>query len=334
MTLAAPSGSGRRLPWILTVLALATAVVTYCLVILGSTVRVTESGMGCPGWPLCYGQLGPIDRFHAVMEQSHRYVVALVTVLVVLTAIAAWRMAREHRAVVVPAIAAVGVIAIQIVLGAITVFTHNAPVTVALHLLFGLIVLAVTWVTAAACLVPWRPAVGRRLSPLGYGAVACTFVLMISGSLVVDGGATYACPSWPFCAPHGVAGPLLAIQYAHRLTVLVTSVFIALLAMHAARRWRAVPGARLVADLVAVVLLTQVAVGGLVATLSAPAGLQDLHLALAAAIWVMVVVLATIGWLTGADSISVRSLRPGAKISPSTVGTGRNMGGSPSPEEG
>ena len=308
MSTAAPSPSGRRPPAILAALALATGVVTYFLIILGSTVRVTESGMGCPGWPLCYGQLGPIDHFHALLEQSHRYVVALVTVLVVLTAVAAWRLARDRRSVVVPATAALGVIAIQIALGAITVITHNAPITVALHLLFGLIVLAVTWVTVAAVFVVRRPTAGRRLGPLGYATVGLTFVLLISGSMVVDGGATYACPSWPFCTAHGIAAPLVAIQYAHRFTVLIVSIFIVLFVMHVARRWRQVPGARIIADLAAVLLLAQIAVGGLVATLSAPDALQDLHIALAAAIWVSMVVLATMGWLTGADS-SPRALR-------------------------
>lgn len=306
--MAAPSPSGRRPPAILAALALATGVVTYFLIILGSTVRVTESGMGCPGWPLCYGQLGPIDHFHALLEQSHRYVVALVTVLVVLTAVAAWRLARDRRTVVVPATAALGVIAIQIALGAITVITHNAPITVALHLLFGLIVLAVTWVTVAAVFVARRPTAGRRLGPLGYATVGLTFVLLISGSMVVDGGATYACPSWPFCTAHGIAAPLVAIQYGHRFTVLIVSIFIVLFVMHVARRWRQVPGARLIADLAAVLLLAQIAVGGLVATLAAPDALQDLHIALAAAIWVSMVVLATMGWLTGADS-SPRALR-------------------------
>ena len=308
MSTAAPSPSGRRPPAILAALALATGVVTYFLIILGSTVRVTESGMGCPGWPLCYGQLGPIDHFHALLEQSHRYVVALVTVLVVLTAVAAWRLARDRRSVVVPATAALGVIAIQIALGAITVITHNAPITVALHLLFGLIVLAVTWVTVAAVFVARRPTAGRRLGPLGYATVGLTFVLLISGSMVVDGGATYACPSWPFCTAHGIAAPLVAIQYAHRFTVLIVSIFIVLFVMHVARRWRQVPGARIIADLAAVLLLAQIAVGGLVATLAAPDALQDLHIALAAAIWVSMVVLATMGWLTGADS-SPRALR-------------------------
>jgi heme A synthase len=330
---AAPSGSGRRPPTTLAALALATGVVTYFLIILGSTVRITESGMGCPGWPLCYGQLGPIDRFHALLEQSHRYVVALLTVLVVLTAIAAWRLARDQRSILVPALAALGVIAIQIALGAITVITHNAPFTVALHLLFGLIVLAVTWVTVAAVFVARRPVSGRRLGSLGYSTVGLTFVLLISGSMVVDGGATYACPSWPFCAAHGIATPLVAIQYAHRFTVLIVSIFIVLFVMHVARRWRNVAGARVIADVAAVLLLAQIAVGGLVATLAAPDALQDIHIALAAAIWVSMVVLATIGWLTGADSKGEAVRADQAVPSPGPA-RGLNMGSGPSTEEG
>jgi heme A synthase len=203
----------------------------------------------------------------------------------------------------VPALIAVGVIVIQIGLGALTVFADNAPVTVALHLLFGFIVLAVVWVTAGAVLVARRPALGRRLKPLAYATVTMTFIVMLSGSLVVDGGAAYACPSWPFCSAKVAAAQLVDIQYAHRLTVLIVTILIAFFAMHAARRWREVPGARVVAGVVAVILLCQIAVGGLVATLGAPPDLQDVHIALAAAIWVSVVLLATIGWQAGADAV-------------------------------
>ena len=180
---ATPVGSGLR--WIAT----ATAIVTCLLVILGSTVRVTESGMGCPGWPLCYGSLGPIDRFHTLLEQSHRYLVAVVTVLVAVTAISALRQRTGRCRVRLPALVAGGMIVVQIVLGAITVFTHNAPPTVAAHLVTGFLLLMTVTVTATTAWVPLRDGSGRRLGPLVWWACAATLVLVVLGSLVVDGGA-------------------------------------------------------------------------------------------------------------------------------------------------
>ena len=209
----------------------------------------------------------------------------------------------------VPAVVALVIIVIQIILGAVTVITHNAPFTVALHLIAAIILLGVVWVTAVASLVGRRPAVRRRLTLWGWWAVGATFLVMISGSLVVDGGATFACPAWPGCRALGGANqPLVVIQDVHRLVVLIATILIALFVMQAARRWRAVKGARWVADLVAVLLLAQIAAGGLVATLQAPEALQDLHLALGSATWAAVVVLAAIGWQAAADSGSASTI--------------------------
>src|SRR3954465_12675053 len=56
----------RRLAWI-------TVAFTYFLVSLGSTVRVNNAGLGCPDWPLCYGNIFSMESVSALLEESHRY---------------------------------------------------------------------------------------------------------------------------------------------------------------------------------------------------------------------------------------------------------------------
>src|SRR5512137_241534 len=108
-------------------LTLFTAIVTYALVVLGGIVRVTGSGLGCPDWPLCYGQPLPSQQMEAILEMAHRYVAAFVTVLVIIVAITAWRGYRHNQWIFRAALAGVGVIFAQIILGAVTVLLKNAP---------------------------------------------------------------------------------------------------------------------------------------------------------------------------------------------------------------
>ena len=53
-------------------------------VTLGGVVRVTGSGLGCPDWPLCYGQIVPPFQLDALIEYSHRLSGAILGVLVLL----------------------------------------------------------------------------------------------------------------------------------------------------------------------------------------------------------------------------------------------------------
>src|SRR3970282_2418014 len=71
-------------------LALAAAASAWALVCVGGIVRVTESGLGCPDWPLCEGRVVPAQEKEPMIETSHRWVAGLVTVLVVLVAVWAW----------------------------------------------------------------------------------------------------------------------------------------------------------------------------------------------------------------------------------------------------
>ena len=154
MTLTNPERARRDAPsWWIRGLSLATLVATFGLIVLGSAVRVTNSGMGCRGWPLCSGDVGPISKFHPLMEQSHRFLASIVTVLIIVLVIAVLRAGTAARHVRGPSLASAGVIVIQIVLGAITVLTNNAPVTVALHLLVATLFLGVVTVNAVASFI-------------------------------------------------------------------------------------------------------------------------------------------------------------------------------------
>ena len=71
------------------------------------TWRATGSGLGCPDWPTCHGGIVPPQEQEALIEFSHRFVAALVGVLVIATAVFAWRHFRGTPAVLWPALAAV-----------------------------------------------------------------------------------------------------------------------------------------------------------------------------------------------------------------------------------
>jgi heme A synthase len=272
------------------VLAVLTMGLTYALVVLGSTVRVTNSGMGCPSWPLCYGKAGPVDQYNALWEQSHRYLVGIVTVAVCATALVAYR-SQTRRLARLPAATGVGLVVFQAALGAVTVFAKNAPWTVAVHLVVGLIFFAVTIVTAVAATrsghASWSPGV---VGLWGWGAVAGTLVLVIAGTVVVGSGAGDDCPSWPLCT-HSAPTSMIAWQLVHRSIALIAAVAIVGFVL---RHWRATAGWhrwRVGAAALIGLLIGAAALGAATALTRASAGWQDLHLALAAATWGLLIAL-------------------------------------------
>jgi len=299
-----PRRASRWLPG----LAVSSAVAAYALIIFGSQVRVSDSGMGCPDWPLCSGSVGPIFQYHALMEQTHRYLAAIVTILAFLTMLFAFRSRPRRATTVRPAVFTAAVIMVQIALGGVTVLAGNAAPTVAAHLIAGVAMLCGATVTAVCAMVPARTTgqKQRRLGKVGWLAVSAACVLFVSGSLVVNADAETACASFPLC-PSGQPADLVWPHLLHRTIAMLAGIALFTFSVHAWRHWSAIGGARALGATLAALVVATATLGIVSALLKAPPAWQDLHLGGAAAVLATSMALATLGWLTGADCPGDRS---------------------------
>lgn len=283
------------------VLAAVTAGVVYLQVVLGSVVRITGSGLGCPDWPLCHGSLIPAMDYHTLIEYGHRLVGLTGALLILATAISATLLfrrepAKHPRGLAVAAGLALGLYVFQGVLGGITVLMKNSPFTVALHLGNALLVLGASLLVAlwARQVLPAPAPLSSRGRRLLFWAPVGALVIVVSGAYVVGSGASYACTGWPLCgnAPGGLADTHML----HRVIVLAGSIAIVGAAWVGARHWRGT-GMAATGWLTLVGLLAEIAVGATQVLLALPAGLRALHLALATAVWAGVVLMAAAAWL-------------------------------------
>ena len=290
-----PSRAFRRL-------AIATAALTYLLIVVGGIVRVTGSGDGCGssgGWPLCNGSLLPALRTTTLIEFSHRWVTTLATALIVALVLAAWLTQRRHRRLVVGSTIAGVLLLIQIALGAIVVELDLPGGIVMIHLANALLLLGVlVYVAVTAGTVGGQAAVVARGSVRRLTTIAAvsTYVLALSGALVVETGSSAGCNGWPLCGGgfQLPASQMDVIDMVHRTVAGIVVVLIGAVMAAVIRRQRGDRPVRLAAMAVNVVLLLQIAAGALVVVLRLPAAVQGLHIALASLLWASVVMVAVL----------------------------------------
>jgi cytochrome c oxidase assembly protein subunit 15 len=176
------------------------------IVLTGAAVRLTDSGLGCPDWPRCYGKALPPLSTHAVIEYSNRAISGLVGVIAVAAFVLSFFRRPFRRDLMWLSLTLpVGVVA-QAVLGGFTVREHLAPGFVMGHFALSMIVLI------GAVALAWRAryepgARPRSRDRLGVWAVRALLPL---GALTIFAG-TAATAAGPHSG--GVSGDRV-----HRLT--------------------------------------------------------------------------------------------------------------------
>jgi len=137
-------------------LATATTVLVYVQMLIGATMRHTGAGLAIPDFPLMFGGVLPDHWSPAIaVHFAHRAGALAVATLVVVTAVHVWSSPR-HRDLARAAAILVGLVALQVTLGALTVLTRREPFINSVHVVGGALVLATSLVIT---LRTWRQAI-------------------------------------------------------------------------------------------------------------------------------------------------------------------------------
>lgn len=193
---------------------------TFELVLVGAFTRLTDSGLGCPDWPGCYGQAsplgahadisaaqqamptGPVTLSKAWIEMVHRYLATSVGVLIIVLTVWSWSVWRRESRLAVhplwPTLTLVWV-CLQGAFGALTVTMKLLPAIVTIHLLLavGLLVLLMA---QAIRYSGWQEVGMSPKLRVGLQVVAVLlWSQMALGGWVSTNYAVLACTDFPLC---------------------------------------------------------------------------------------------------------------------------------------
>lgn len=192
---------------------------TFVVIVLGAYTRLTDSGLGCPDWPGCYGHLvvpksetaiaqaesafpeRPLESRKAWIEMIHRYFAASLGLLIIAICVLAVKNRQQQTPFKLPFLILLLVI-FQGALGMWTVTLNLLPVVVMGHLLGGFSILSLLFLLhlrLKAFRIPGGDPRVRR-----YGKFALVGLVILVGQIALGGWtsanyAALACTELPIC---------------------------------------------------------------------------------------------------------------------------------------
>jgi protoheme IX farnesyltransferase len=266
---------------------------TVGLVVVGVIVRATESGMGCPDWPLCYGQIiPPLDDYKAWLEWIHRTIAAGIGLIVLGVVAAALRSLRGRRSLQGASLALLALVLFQAWLGRQTVLESNSGRSVTAHLATAMAFAGLqVWVYIRSGYPEKLPGITRAkgavIAPMIAAGAVYALLLFGSNVTATDTGLIY--PDWPLMGGTPVppitelAAPQILHRYATGIVALVLTAATWIVRREAGspRRVKRLLEASLG------IFAVQCIIGALQIVTKLAPWTQTLHVALATTIWLL-----------------------------------------------
>ncbi|MFD2370507.1 heme A synthase [Brevibacillus sp. GCM10020057] len=255
-------------------LAVFATIVMFIVMVAGSLVTKTDSGLGCGNdWPLCNGKWVPEYTLASIIEYTHRLITGIAGIVVIVFSVLCWRVYRGIREVRNLALFGLFFIVLESILGASAVIWPQSSAVLALH--FGFSLLAFTGVFLLTGFVLQRHKMESMVQgevPRGFRnwiwfLALYAYGVVYLGAYVRHTGSSMACSDWPLC--EGKLIPELSghvgIQFAHRMGALLFLILLVANAIYAAKHFRKSRRDLYGASLIALVLVfLQVFSGGFV----------------------------------------------------------------------
>ena len=202
-----------------------TTILTLCVVVFGSYVRLTDAGLGCPDWPGCYGTLtvpqseeaisqalqqfpdSMVETDKAWVEMIHRYIAGILGLLILFIAVKSYKLRDEIKITLKLPFFILALVCLQAILGMWTVTKLLQPAIVTTHLIGGMTILGLmTFMTHRQLGTQINnDSINRHTMTIARLSLFVLFIQILLGGWTSTNYAALACTDYPTC--HGALIP-------------------------------------------------------------------------------------------------------------------------------